>query len=151
MISSKTKYGLHALIHLSKKYNQGTVLIADLAKEEKIPKKFLEAILLDLKNQGILDSKKGKGGGYQLARHPSEIKVGQVMRILDGPLAPVPCVSQTAYARCKECQDEHHCGIRLVMKEVRESIAGILDNTSMEDILLKTKNLSSATLMQYHI
>ena len=89
MISNKTKYGLHALFFLSEKYNQGPVLIADLAREESIPKKFLELILLELKNQGILESKKGKGGGYQLARHPTEIKLGQVIRILDGPLAPV--------------------------------------------------------------
>lgn len=151
MMSNKTKYGLHALMHLGQKYNQGSVLIADLAKEERIPKKFLELILLDLKNQGILESKKGKGGGYQLARHPAEIKLGQVMRILDGPLAPVSCVSQSAYNRCKECKDEHHCGIRLVMKDVREAISNILDKTSLEDMLLRVKNLGSETLTNFHI
>ena len=125
MISNKTKYGLHALIYLSEHYNQGPVLIADLAREENIPKKFLELILLELKNQGILASKKGKGGGYQLARHPGEIKLGQVIRILDGPLAPVSCVSQTAYKKCKECVDEYRCGIRLVMKDVRDAMSNI--------------------------
>jgi Rrf2 family protein len=143
---SKTKYGLHALLHLCEKYNCGSVLIADLAREERIPKKFLEAILLDLKNHGILESKKGKGGGYQLARHPSEINLGQVIRILDGPLAPVSCVSQTAYKRCKECKDEHHCGIRLVMKEVRDAMANILDKTSLADMILKVKSLSPEKL-----
>ncbi|MCR4337664.1 MAG: Rrf2 family transcriptional regulator, partial [Candidatus Omnitrophica bacterium] len=128
MISNKTKYGLHALIHLGKKYqNESLVLIANLAQEERIPKKFLELILLELKNHGILESKKGKGGGYKLAKHPRDIKLGTVIRILEGPLAPVSCVSQTAYKRCKECKDEDHCGIRLVMKDVREAIANILD------------------------
>ena len=143
MLSSKAKYGLNALVHLSKKYNRGPVLITDIAEEEQIPKKFLEAILLDLKNHGILESKKGKGGGYQLARHPSEIKLGYVVRILDGPLAPVSCVSQTAYARCKECKDEHYCGIRLVMKDVREAIANILDKTTLADMSSKIKEIKA--------
>lgn len=151
MISSKTKYGLHALMHLSQKYNKGPILIADLAQEEKIPKKFLELILLDLKNHGILESKKGKGGGYQLARHPSEITLGQVIRILDGPLAPVPCVSQTAYKRCNECKDEHHCGIRLVMKDVREAMANILDKTSLADMIVRAKSLGEASVFNFQI
>lgn len=151
MMSNKTKYGLNALLYLSQKYNQGPTLIADLAQEERIPKKFLELILLDLKNHGILESKKGKGGGYQLARHPSEIKFGQVIRILDGPLAPVSCVSQTAYKPCKECKDEHHCGIRLVMKDVRDAMANILDKTSLADVLLKIKNLKVDITANYHI
>lgn len=147
MLSNKTKYGLNALMHLCEKYNQGPVLIADLAREENIPKKFLELILLELKNQGILGSKKGKGGGYQLARHPSEIKLGQVIRILDGPLAPVSCVSQTAYKPCKECKDEHHCGIRLVMKDVRDVMANILDKTSLEDMVMRSKNFGTGMMM----
>ena len=151
MISNKTKYGLHALMNLSEKYNKGPVLIADLAHEERIPKKFLELILLDLKNNGILQSKKGKGGGYQLARDPSEVKIGQVIRILDGPLAPVSCVSQTAYKPCKECKDEHHCGIRLVMKDVREAMANILDKTSLADVGLRIKNLGSELVANYQI
>jgi Rrf2 family protein len=151
MISNKAKYGLHALINLSGKYNKGPILIADLANEERIPKKFLELILLDLKNNGILESKKGKGGGYMLARHPSEIKMGQVIRILDGPLAPVSCVSQTAYKPCRECKDEHHCGIRLVMKDVREAMANILDKTSLADVGLRIQNLGSELVANYQI
>ena len=151
MISNKTKYGLHALMNLSEKYNKGPVLIADLAHEERIPKKFLELILLDLKNNGILQSKKGKGGGYQLARDPSEVKIGQVIRILDGPLAPVSCVSQTAYKPCKECKDEHHCGIRLVMKDVREAMANILDKTSLADVGMRIKTLGSELIANYQI
>src|SRR6185369_11265362 len=106
MISKKTKYGLKALIYLARQYRQGPILIADLAREERIPKKFLEAILLALKNSGILQSKKGKGGGYYLGRPPGNITMGQAIRVMEGPLAPVPCVSETSYATCGECNDE---------------------------------------------
>lgn len=140
MLSSKAKYGLHALMNLCEKYERGPVLIADVARREKIPKKFLEGILLELRKHGILGSKKGKGGGYHLAKHPSEVTIGQIVRILDGPLAPVSCVSQTAYKPCQECVDEHRCGIRLVMKDVREAIAEILDHTTLEDMVAKSKS-----------
>jgi Rrf2 family protein len=135
MISKKTKYALKGLIYLARKYDQGPILISDLARYERIPKKFLELILLSLKNNGVLQSKKGKGGGYYLGKHPKEISIGNVIRILDGPLAPVPCVSETAYAKCKECLDERSCGIRFVMKDVRDAITSILDKTSLSDML----------------
>ena len=151
MISNKTKYGLHALIYLSERYNAGPSLIADLAQKENIPKKFLEMILLELKRQGILESKKGKGGGYRLAKHPREIKLGQVIRILDGPLAPVSCVSQTAYKRCKECSDENSCGIRSVMKDVRDAMSNILDKTSLEEVLLRKQKANSEMTANYQI
>lgn len=140
MISKKTKYGLKALVYLARQYDKGPILIADLAREENIPKKFLEAILLALKNSGILQSKKGKGGGYYLGRPPGKITFGQAIRIMEGPLAPVPCVSETAYAKCTECENEQTCGIRLVMKDVRDAIAGILDNTTLADVLEKIDN-----------
>jgi len=135
MISKKTKYALKGLLFLARKYNQGPILIADLAREERIAKKFLELILLSLKNNGILQSRKGKGGGYYLGKPPRDISVGNVIRILEGPLAPVPCVSETAYAKCKECLDERSCGIRFVMKDVRDAISNILDRTSLSDML----------------
>ena len=135
MISKKTKYALKALIYLARCYDKGPILISDLARDERIPKKFLELILLSLKNNGILQSKKGKGGGYYLGKPPREISMGKVIRLLDGPLAPVPCVSETAYAKCAECHDEKTCGIRLVMKEVRDAMAKILDSTSLADVL----------------
>jgi Rrf2 family protein len=137
VISKKTKYGLKALIYLARQYDQGPILIADLATDENIPKKFLEAILLALKNNGILSSKKGKGGGYYLGRHPRNITFGQAVRVLEGPLAPVPCVSEIAYAKCPECENELTCGIRLVMKDMRDAIAKILDGTSLADVLEK--------------
>jgi Rrf2 family protein len=135
MISKKTKYALKALIYLAREYDQGPILIADLAQEERIPKKFLELILLTLKNNGVLQSKKGKGGGYYLGRPPAKISLGEVVRVLEGPLAPVPCVSVMAYAKCEECLDEQTCGIRLVMKDVRDAIADILDGTTLADVL----------------
>jgi Rrf2 family protein len=140
MLSNKAKYALRALFALSKKYGQGPVLISDLATEEGIPKKFLELILLDLKNQGILQSKKGKGGGYFLGKNPDSVTLGQVIRILDGPLAPLPCVSQTAYRKCDECEDETTCGIRIVMKEVRDATARIVDGVSLADVLTRVKS-----------
>lgn len=137
MISKKTKYGLKALIYLARQYDKGPILIADLARDENLPKKFLENILLSLKNNGILQSRKGKGGGYYLGRHPSKITIGQAVRVMEGPLAPVPCVSETAYAKCTECENEVTCGIRLVMKDVRDAMAVILDGTTLADVLEK--------------
>ncbi|WP_136513466.1 RrF2 family transcriptional regulator [Geomonas edaphica] len=137
MISKKTKYGLKALIYLARRYKQGPILIADLAREERIPKKFLENILLNLKNAGVLQSRKGRGGGYSLGRPPEKITFGQAIRLMEGPLAPVPCVSEMAYARCTECGSELTCGIRLVMKDVRDEMARILDGTTLADVLEK--------------
>src|SRR5271170_5477303 len=139
MLSNKAKYALKALMVLAKEYGQGPVLISDVAQREGIPRKFLELILLELKNQGILQSKKGKGGGYFLARTPQSVSVGQVVRIMEGPLAPLPCVSKTSYMRCRECRDERSCGIRIVMKDVRDATAKIMDSTSLADMLKRVE------------
>jgi Rrf2 family protein len=136
-ISKKTKYGLQSLIALARKYGEGPVLIATLAKEEDIPIKFLELILLDLKNNGILESKKGPGGGYLLSRPPTRITVGSVIRFMEGPLAPLPCASETAYRPCEECKDVECCGTRIVMRQVRDAIAAILDETTLQDVVQK--------------
>ena len=152
MLSMKAKYGLRALTVLARKYGTGPVLIADLAASEGMPRKFLELILLDLKRKGILQSKKGKGGGYNLAKPPSLVSVGDVIRALDGPIALLPCVSQSAYRRCDECVDEMTCGIRHVMKEVRDATAGILDDTTLEDLLTRSRQmLESSQTAMYHI
>ncbi|WP_027389503.1 RrF2 family transcriptional regulator [Chrysiogenes arsenatis] len=135
MFSKKTKYGLLAMIALSRRYGSGPVLISELAEEENIPKKFLELILLSLKNASVLASRKGKGGGYYLAKTPEEITVGDIITILEGPLAPMPCVSVTAYEKCPECGDEGSCGIRLVMKDVRDAMADILDSTTLREVI----------------
>jgi Rrf2 family protein len=139
VLSSKAKYGLKAMVHLARRAGNGSVLIADIAEAEIIPKKFLDAILLELKKSGLLSSKKGKGGGYVLARPADSIMVGDIVRLLDGPLAPVPCVSRTAYRRCEDCADETGCAIRAVMGEVRDAIAAILDRTSLADMAFRMK------------
>jgi Rrf2 family protein len=134
MLSKKSKYGLKAMLVLAQEAGRGPVLVSELADREGLPKKFLEAILLELKRHGLLQSRKGRGGGYFLGRAPSEVTLGQVIRVLDGPLALIPCVSQTAYAKCEECVDEQTCGIRLAMKDVRDATARILDHTTLAGI-----------------
>lgn len=137
MLSHKSKYALKAMIVLAREYGRGPVLISEIASREDIPRKFLELILLELRNRGLLHSKKGKGGGYFLGRAPAEITVGEILRDIEGPLALIPCVSQTAYRRCEECLDEQTCGIRLVMKDVRDATARILDSTTLADVLMR--------------
>lgn len=134
MLSRKSKYGLKALLVLAQEAGRGPVLISELARREAIPRKFLEAILLELKRHGVVQSQKGKGGGYFLRRPPAEITFGEVIRVLEGPLAMVPCVSRTAYAKCVDCVDERACGVRLAMKEVRDATARILDHTTLVDM-----------------
>jgi Rrf2 family protein len=148
----KAKYGLRALTALARQYGGGPVLIADLASQEAIPRKFLEVILLDLKKKGILESKKGKGGGYNLSKSPANVTIGELIRALDGPLALLPCVSQLAYRRCDECIDEATCAIRGVMKEVRDATAEILDGTSLEDMVIRSRHVMAPEgPVMYHI
>lgn len=113
--------------------NGGVVQIREIAERQHIPAKFLEQILLTLKNAGLLHSRMGVGGGYYLAKPSNEISLGQIVRVLDGPLAPIGCVSQMAYETCG-CPDERTCGLRLVMLDVRNAIADILDGTSLADV-----------------
>jgi Rrf2 family protein len=134
-ISKRTQYGLKAMLALGKRYRQKPVLIATLSKEELIPLKFLEVILLDLKRHGLLESKKGKGGGYLLSRPPSTITLGSVIRMIEGPLAPLPCASETAFRACPECKDIETCGIRIVMRQVRDAMVSVLDKTTLADLL----------------
>ena len=134
MLSKKAKYAIKALLALADQPREEPVRIADLARAEQIPAKFLELILLDLKNQGMLQSRKGKGGGYLLARDPADIYLGQIVRMFDGPLAPVPCASQTAYVRCADCRDEAVCGVHIAMREVRDATAKVLDGTSIASL-----------------
>ncbi len=134
MLSSKSKYGLKALLVLAREADHGPVLVADLAAREKLPRKFLETILLDLKRHRVVESRKGPGGGYFLRRKPSEVTFGEVIRALDGPLAAVSCVSETAYMPCRECPDEITCGVRFAMKKVRDATAEILDHTTLADV-----------------
>lgn len=133
-VSKRGEYGMRALIALASLPDPaGVMQIKEIATHEQIPVKFLEQILLTLKNAWLVKSRMGSGGGYHLGKPASQITLGQVVRILDGPLAPITCVSQTAYEKCG-CPDEETCGLRLVMLDVRNAIAGILDQTTLADV-----------------
>ncbi|HEV7230376.1 MAG TPA: Rrf2 family transcriptional regulator [Bacteroidia bacterium] len=146
MLSKKTKYAIKALLALSHTYEKGPVLISWLAEEEKLPRKFLETILLELKNQGILGSKKGAGGGYYLIKPPSEVMLSSVIRMTDGPISLIPCVSLNFYERCDECVDEATCGLRDVARQVRDASLNILSNTSLQHMIDREKALKRASL-----
>ena len=135
MLSHKAKYGLKAVLSLAADPRIQPVVVAELARREAIPRKFLEQILLELKHRGLLQSRRGKGGGYQLTRPADRLSVGEIIRALDGPIAPIPCVSLTAYVKCDECFDEGTCGIRIVMKEVHAATTRILDSTTVADLI----------------
>jgi Rrf2 family protein len=149
MLTSKGKYGLKALLHLADNEGHGSSLIADIAAKNDIPKKFLDAILLELKHAGFLASKKGRGGGYTLARPASRIIIGDVVRALDGPLAPIPCASRTAYRRCADCRDTSTCRIRRLMLDVRDAVAEILDRTTLAE--LRDRSASANIILLYDI
>jgi Rrf2 family protein len=134
MISMKTKYALLALDALARS-DKEAMLIADLASGENIPKKFLESILLTLRNQGVLNSKKGPGGGYSLARPAAAITIGSIVRAFEGDLAPVQCLSNSASGKCPECGDMGTCGIRLVMVDVNQALSSVLDGITLADML----------------
>jgi Rrf2 family protein len=136
MISKKAKYALKALKVLAREYDsRRPVLISTIAEQERIPKKFLEAILLDLRNHGVLQSQKGKGGGYLLRMPPNEVTFSRVMRIIDGPIAPTLCVSLYFYGRCDDCADEQTCTLRSVMESWRDANLAVLDKKTLVDLL----------------
>ena len=132
MISKKAKYAIKALKALAETYGSGPVLIAQIASQELIPKKFLEAILLELRNHGILQSQKGKGGGYLLRVEPERVTLAQVVRIIDGPIAPTPCVSRNFYVKCDDCTDEETCAIRPIMLRVRDANLAVYEKTTLQ-------------------
>ncbi|MGV7105358.1 RrF2 family transcriptional regulator [Flavobacterium sp. U410] len=134
MLSRKTKYGLKALIYIAKQDKSAPVLISEIAEKERISKKFLETILLDLKKFGILGSKMGKGGGYYLLKNPKEIKVASVIRVLDGPIALLPCVSLNFYEKCDDCPSEETCALNKLMIQVRDNALSILEKQSLYDL-----------------
>jgi len=135
MLSMKSQYAFKALTYLSEKFNEGPILISEIAKKKKIPLKFLENILLELKKADILDSKKGKGGGYFLKTSPEKIKVATVIRLINGPIAMLPCVSLYFYERCKNC-DQKHCGLHDLMIQVRDATLNIVENRTLKDLVV---------------
>ena len=151
MLSNKAKYGIRALIHLAQQ-GSGPVLIKNIAEKERIPRKFLEAILLEFKIGGLLQSKAGKGGGYYLRQAPSAINLAHVIRIIDGPLAPIPCASQTAFVPCADCIDVQKCVIRQVMRQVRDATANILEQTTLDRLVKEQEHLNNpAYEYDFHI
>jgi Rrf2 family protein len=140
MLSKKTKYALKALIHLASQPAEEPILISELARAESIPRKFLEAILLALKNAGILQSKIGKGGGYYLAREPRNITVGSIIKVLEGGYAPVQCLNDASSPGCDECADPSNCGIRLVMNDVMLAISSVLETNTLADLIERSEN-----------
>ena len=131
MLTKKGKYGLKAMVHLAQFPPGRPVPVLDIASTQKIPKKFLDAILCELRNSGFVNSKMGKGGGYTLARSAASISVGDVVRAIDGPLAPLPCASKTRYQPCDDCCDEKRCAVRLVMMDAQRALSEVLDNCSL--------------------
>jgi Rrf2 family protein len=134
MLSQKAKYALKAMIALAEAEEGALVQAQDIATRQNVPKKFLELILLELKKRGLIHSHRGKQGGYTLAKPAHEITFGQIVRIMDGPLAPIPCASLTGYRRCADCRDEEACAIRRVMRGVRDAVSGVLDQVSLADV-----------------
>jgi Rrf2 family protein len=144
-LSKKTQYSLRALYALAREYGHGPVLISHLSEEESIPKKFLEQILLSLKGLGLVASKRGKGGGYMLVHPPDQITLASVIRMIDGPLAPLPCASETRFRKCDECVDIETCGTRMVMKEVRDATAKILEATTLGSVCRRVDDARKKT------
>jgi len=134
MLSKKTKYGLKAMTYLARYSNGKPVLISEISQKENIPQKFLEGILLDLKNNGLLESKKGKGGGYFLIKPAGEITIASIIRVLDGPIALLPCVSLNYYKKCDDCIDEYTCSLNRVMIQVRDKTLKVLEKQSLADL-----------------
>ncbi len=134
MLAKKTQYALKALTYMAELHQTGPILIADIAEKKKIPIKFLESILLELKKAGILNSKKGKGGGYFFEQEPATVKLATIMRLIEGPIALLPCVSLNFYKKCADC-NEKKCGLNKIMIEVRDSTLKVLENRTIQDLV----------------
>lgn len=143
MLSKKTKYAINALVYLAKNNSGKPIPISQISADQNIPHKFLEAILLDLKNARILNSKKGKLGGYILNKEPSAVDMAEVMRLFDGAVALLPCVTYRFYERCEECIDEETCGIREVFLDIRNETVERLKNATLADIIQREERLKT--------
>jgi Rrf2 family protein len=144
MLSQKAKYALKALIALAEAEDGALLQAGEMAEAHNIPKKFLDLILLELRRHRLVDSRRGKKGGYLLMRPADTIKVGDIVRVIDGPLAPIPCASVTAYRPCTDCNDTKSCTIRKIMREVRDAAAGVLDNRTLADLARPAKKSKSS-------
>ena len=149
MLTKKGKYGLKAMVHLAGLEPDELAQVADIAETNSISKKFLDHILTELRHAGLVYSKKGKGGGYALARLPHEIPVGAIVRALDGPLAPIPCASVTAFRPCDDCADLKTCPVRLIMVDARNAIANVLDRCTLAE--MRARSSADSRVLTYHI
>jgi len=144
LLSKKTKYAINALVYLAKKPPKQPVLISEIAEKEHIPKKFLETILLDMRNAGILNSKKGKGGGYYLIKKPEEVNLAEIIRYFDGAIGLLPCVTHKYYEKCDECVDENTCGIRMAFLQIRNETVELLKKDTLQKLIENEKKLKHA-------
>ena len=149
MLTNKGKYGLKAMVHLAGLEPGALAQVADIAETNSISKKFLDHILTELRHAGLVYSKKGKGGGYALARPASDIRIGTIVRVLDGPLAPIPCASVTAFRPCEDCRDLRSCAVRQIMVEARNAIAAVLDHRTLAELRALTNPPEQVEM--YHI
>ncbi|MCK0196952.1 Rrf2 family transcriptional regulator [Ancylobacter sp. 6x-1] len=149
MLTNKGKYGLKAMIHLAALEAGQIAMGAEIAAANNIPKKFLDAILLELRNAGMVRTKKGPGGGYALSQSPKNIRVGHIIRALDGPLAPIQCASKSAFVPCEDCRDLPSCEVRITMAKVRDAISDILDRMTLEEMVAFGKTAHPD--LMYHI
>lgn len=146
MLSQRAKYAVRAMIALAGSPGDDLTMIADIAERENIPRKFLEAILLDLRKSGLLYARRGRDGGYRLARPPERITVGEIIRLIDGHIAPIPCASRFAYRPCADCSDPATCTIRMVMVQVRDAAAAILDRQTLAELASRQQRLGISSL-----
>jgi Rrf2 family protein len=149
VLTKKGKYGLKAMVHLAGLEPGAIAQVTEIAETNSISKKFLDHILTELRNAGFVYSKKGRGGGYALARPANEIRLGAIIRVLDGPLAPIACASVTAFRPCSDCNDLRACAVRLVMIEARNAVADLLDNRTLAELRTQTNPQELANM--YHI
>lgn len=145
MLSKKCSYAIHALVYLAERMDQGPIHIQEMAEKKNIPRKFLEAILLELNRAKILGAKRGKGGGYFLKKKPEQINLIEIIRLMDGAIALLPCVSLNYYEACNECEDENTCGLRTVLTHIRDETLGILSRSTLAQIVKKEKTLRKLT------
>jgi Rrf2 family protein len=139
MLSKKAQYALYAIRYLAMKKDKNPVLIKEIVEAEKLPQKFLEAILVDLKNAGIVNSKKGKNGGYYLIKEPKDINFADIIRIFDGAIALLPCATYKYYEKCTKCEQDEDCGLRNVVKEIRDKTVAILKSLTLQDVIDRDK------------
>jgi len=139
MLTKKAQYALYALRYLAFKKNEGPVLIKEMVEAEKLPQKFIEAILVDLKNAGFVNSKKGKNGGYYLIKEPKDINFADIIRIFDGAIALLPCATYKYYEKCNKCENDDACGLRNVVKEIRDKTVAIMKELTLQDVIDRDK------------